>query len=435
MDTMNSMHKIVLSYCFLAISFIGIKAEGNYSLQNNKYVGPDDVSVNDLKSDIICRENQTYVWCIPASYNNREEPWRYRSLIKASFPWNYHFKFHIFDVKEINDKKQTIGISMYFGIKWKEPRLVINDSASDWNDTKFGLPDTVDISPEVLKNLWNPDLEIYGMEAYDSKSALKAMSSIKINKNRNVEYSARVDISISCKMDFDQYPLDKQRCPFRIGSYYSAEDTVNCTSVYEFDKDRQRSLQYYLTVEPLPEEYRIFVYEEKRYAVCGVHLLLDRTREQIFFQVYLTSTMFVVVSWVSFIIKPEVVPGRMGVLVTIFLVLINIFNNVKGNAPVSTSLNAVDLYLIICIFIVFLALLEYAIVLFKERYKTEINHSEHETSNAQKSMSKTKLSLEKYKVAAWPEQPSTRNKLDTMSLIIFPIVFVIFNIVYCIVHV
>merc|ERR1712193_435527 len=100
----------------------------------------------------------------------------------------------------------------------------------------------------------------------------------------------------------------------------------------------------------------------------------------------------------------------MGVLVTIFLVLINIFNNVKGNAPVSTSLNAVDLYLIICIFIVFLALLEYAIVLFKERYKTEINHSEHETSNAHKSMSKTKLSLEKYKVAAWPEQPSTRNK-------------------------
>ena len=150
-------------------------------------------------------------------------------------------------------------------------------------------------------------------------------------------------------MNFDQYPLDKQRCPFRIGSYYSAEDTVNCTSVYEFDKDRQRSLQYYLWIEPLPEEYHIFVYEKKRYAVCGVHILLDRTREQIFFQVYLTSTLFVVVSWVSFIIKPEVVPGRMGVLVTVFLVLINIFNNVKGNAPVSTSLNAVDLYLIICI--------------------------------------------------------------------------------------
>ena len=177
-------------FCLKHILYSGVNADANYSLQNNKNYWSEDASATDLKTDILCRENQTFVWCIPPSYNNKEEPWRYRSLIKASFPWIYHFKFHIFDVQEVNDKKQTIGISMYFGIKWKEPRLVINETASDWNDTKFGLPDTVDIAPEVLKNLWNPDLEIYGMEAYDSKSALKAMSSIKINKNRNVEYSA-----------------------------------------------------------------------------------------------------------------------------------------------------------------------------------------------------------------------------------------------------
>ena len=383
-DMIQYLIKGIFLFCVLSFFYLDVKAEGNYTLQNNTNVDVDGSSVNN---DIMCRENQTFVWCIPSHYNNREEPWRYRSLINASFPWTYHFKFHIFDVQEVNDKKQTIGISMYFSIKWKEPRLEIDETASDWNDTKFGLPDTVDIAPEVLKSLWNPDLEIYGMEAYDSKSALKAMSSIKINKNRNIEYSARVDIAISCKMNFDQYPLDKQRCPFRIGSYYSAEDTVNCTSVYEFDKDRQRSLQYYLWIEPLPEEYHIFVYEKKRYAVCGVHILLDRTREQIFFQVYLTSTLFVVVSWVSFIIKPEVVPGRMGVLVTVFLVLINIFNNVKGNAPVSTSLNAVDLYLIICIFIVFLALLEYAIVLFKERYKTQVTFTTKEKSGTQSCVS------------------------------------------------
>ena len=47
------------------------------------------------------------------------------------------------------------------------------------------------------------------------------------------------------------------------------------------------------------------------------------------FQVYLPSFMFVVTSWVSFLIKPEVVPGRMALLVTLFLVLINIFNSVR----------------------------------------------------------------------------------------------------------
>ena len=63
--------------------------------------------------------------------------------------------------------------------------------------------------------------------------------------------------------------------------------------------------------------------------------------------------MFVVTSWVSFLIKPEVVPGRMGLLVTLFLVLINIFNSVREQAPISSRLNAIDLYLVVCIFLVF----------------------------------------------------------------------------------
>ena len=69
------------------------------------------------------------------------------------------------------------------------------------------------------------------------------------------------------------------------------------------------------------------------------------------------------VSWVSFIIKPELVPGRMGLLVMIFLILITTFDDVKDKAPTSKTLNEVDLYLLVCIGMVFFALLEYSIVL------------------------------------------------------------------------
>ncbi len=55
----------------------------------------------------------------------------------------------------------------------------------------------------------------------------------------------------------------------------------------------------------------------------------------------------------------------MALLVTLFLVLVNIFNTVRSNAPIpaSTSLNATDTYLVVSILMVFLALLEYAVVL------------------------------------------------------------------------
>lgn len=65
------------------------------------------------------------------------------------------------------------------------------------------------------------------------------------------------------------------------------------------------------------------------YAACGFQIQLVRKRMQYMIQVYLPSLMFVVVSWVSFTIKPEVVPGRMALLVTLFIVLINIFNSVR----------------------------------------------------------------------------------------------------------
>merc|ERR1712172_360933 len=90
---------------------------------------------------------------------------------------------------------------------------------------------------------------------------------------------------------------------------------------------------------------------------------MGRKTMQYLVQVYLPSCMFVVVSWVSFMVKPEVVPGRMALLVTLFLVLINIFNSVREQAPISSRLNAVDLYLVVCVFFVFSALMEYAAIL------------------------------------------------------------------------
>ena len=133
--------------------------------------------------------------------------------------------------------------------------------------------------------------------------------------------------------------------------------------------------------------------------------------------------MFVVVSWVSFIINPEVVPGRIGLLVTIFLVLVNIFNRVQSKAPVSMSLNAVDLYLIVSIGHVFLALSEYAIVLFLAKHGKGAKPGVRKYLARQNYFKRTsKRSIELKENMYW--------KLDEISLIIFPFCFTIFNIAY-----
>ena len=53
----------------------------------------------------------------------------------------------------------------------------------------------------------------------------------------------------------------------------------------------------------------------------------------------------------------------MALLVTLFLVLVNIFNSVTEHAPKSEGLTAVETWVVMCILHVFCVLAEYAIIL------------------------------------------------------------------------
>ena len=102
---------------------------------------------------------------------------------------------------------------------------------------------------------------------------------------------------------------------------------------------------------------------------------------------YFPAGMFVIVSWISFLVPPESVPGRMTILVTVFLVLVNIFNSITSNIPRADGLTAIESFIIICIVFVFGALIgsywqdltwrgsfmitpEYAVILFSLKIKT-----------------------------------------------------------------
>ena len=101
------------------------------------------------------------------------------------------------------------------------------------------------------------------------------------------------------------------------------------------------------------------------YSVCGFELILTRKMSFYIVTYYLPSGLFVVVSWISFLVNPEVIPGRMTLLVTIFLVLINIFNTIQTNSPKAEGLTAIEAWVIACIIFVFGALGEYTVILLK----------------------------------------------------------------------
>ena len=124
------------------------------------------------------------------------------------------------------------------------------------------------------------------------------------------------------------------------------------------DESQIRSvLDYAVEIRKLPEEKQNYVAITGNFSVAGFELTLRRKVSHYIITCYLPSGMFVIVSWISFLVPPESVPGRMTILVTVFLCLVNIFNSITSKIPKADGLTAIEAFIIICIIFVFGALM------------------------------------------------------------------------------
>ena len=66
------------------------------------------------------------------------------------------------------------------------------------------------------------------------------------------------------------------------------------------------------------------------FAVAGVEVHLKRYTTRFVFTYYCPLFAMVLVSWINFCVPPDAVPGRVGLLVTTFLVLVTMFGNIQA---------------------------------------------------------------------------------------------------------
>ena len=71
----------------------------------------------------------------------------------------------------------------------------------------------------------------------------------------------------------------------------------------------------------------------------------------------------------------------MTLLVTLFLVLTNIYNNIPGTSPKVKGFNALSAWVLSCILFVFGALIGYAGILFKKMFIAKVLFSFHYLEN------------------------------------------------------
>ena len=166
------------------------------------------------------------------------------------------------------------------------------------------------------------------------------------------------------------------------------------------------------------------------YSVVGVKVILNRYYSQYILSYYFTSIILVSVSWISFMIPPEEVPGRITLLITLLLVLVNILGTIIRTQPPSNSSTFLVIWVIACILFITAALFAYAALLWNNRHmvwrrycknnikeKTRENQQSEETSRLPTSDMNTRGTMV---FLHW----------DRSCILIFPITFLLFNLIY-----
>ena len=113
---------------------------------------------------------------------------------------------------QVNDKEFSVTLTMYFAVRWEEPRLTTNNTVSEGQWTPIDL--------QFLNHLWVPNIFIYDLRSFAALNVLKKLAGVWIVEGKEIYYNQVSPTSrlrhcklfkgmlISCKLAFQlELPL------------------------------------------------------------------------------------------------------------------------------------------------------------------------------------------------------------------------------------
>jgi hypothetical protein len=189
-------------------------------------------------------------------------------------------------------------------------------------------------------------------------------------------------------------------------------------------------LGFDITLEPLKKEFTVvtdFTPEGlQNFSVSGLQINLKRKYKSFILKSHLPTLTLVIISGISFFVPPEIVPGRMALLITTFLMLINIANSFDSTYSGFNSLTAMDVWLRICMAFVALAIVEYALLLLIQ-YHGKKTLPLHKVAI----LTRSKMSgVDDDLVEGDPERKELCSIIDKVAAVTFGLLLITFNLIY-----
>uniref|UniRef100_A0A8C0I1I7 GABA(C) receptor n=1 Tax=Balaenoptera musculus TaxID=9771 RepID=A0A8C0I1I7_BALMU len=238
-----------------------------------------------------------------------------------------------------------------------------------WKDERLAFPSKTNKSMtfdhRLIEKIWVPDIFfVHSKRSFIHDITVENIM-LRVHPDGNVLFSVRITVSAMCFMDFSRFPLDTQNCSLELESYaYNEEDLM----LYwkhgnkSLNTDEHISLSQFFIEEFSAYSGFAFYSSTGWYHRLFINFVL---RRHIFFfvlQTYFPAVLMVMLSWVSFWIDQRAVPARVSLGITTVLTMSTILSGVSASMPQVSYVKAVDVYLWVSSLFVFLSVLEYTAV-------------------------------------------------------------------------
>ncbi|XP_022244061.1 glycine receptor subunit alpha-3-like [Limulus polyphemus] len=313
--------------------------------------------------------------------------------------------------------------------------------SQSWKDHRLRLPENMTtyyrlLPVSWLKRMWRPDSFFKNAKKVTFQEMTIPNHYIWLYKDKTILYMVKLTLLLSCAMVFETYPHDTQTCAMKIESLsYTTDDLV-------FDWEQETPLVVEDSIE-LPQHILIDkrledctqVYSTGNFTCIQVIFKFQRRLGYYMFHTYIPTCLVVIMSWISFWIRPEAVPARVTLCVTSLLTLSTQHAQSQKSLPPVSYIKAIDIFMSSCTVFVFASLMEYALVsILLGEYDDQFNKrglgSMILAARGAEDGKVPKENSPKILASSAQRRKERANLMDKISRVAFPLSFVLLNSVY-----
>ncbi|CAI5452843.1 unnamed protein product [Caenorhabditis angaria] len=257
-------------------------------------------------------------------------------------------------ISKIDDVNMEYSVQLTFREEWVDGRLA------------YGTPNDENPSFLILtagQKIWMPDSFFQNEKMAHRHLIDKPNVLIRIHKDGKILYSVRISMVLSCPMHLNDYPMDVQVCLIDLASYAYTESDIEYRWKPENPVQLKNGLNSSLPSFELTNVTTDLCTSQTNtgvYSCLRTKLELRRQFSYYLLQLYIPSTMLVIVSWVSFWLDRGAVPARVTLGVTTLLTMTTQASGINAKLPPVSYTKAIDVWIGACLTFIFGALLEFA---------------------------------------------------------------------------